>query len=209
MRSVEKICKLPCSRSCHERARCPKEFLEVVRLRRRAVGVAQGHDDLRDLRGFLQKGLGDADGDVAAAFVDHIVAAAEDGAERHHLALVVGAHQRDLVADLHLQFVGEQRTEHQAGGVDAEIVDVARDDLVSQRRGAQVKLQVDALERHDLRLEVALARDVALHQRRAGEHVGELPRHAHDLGGVGDALVYLRRCWPLRTVPPSALLKVV
>ena len=54
--------------------------------------------------------------------------------EGHHLALVAVADQRDVVADLELHLVGEQRAEDQPVGIDAVVVEAAGDDL---RRAAR------------------------------------------------------------------------
>ncbi len=117
IRSAENTCNMPRLAFLPRTRPVSEQPLEMVRQRRGAVGIAQGDDDHRNQRGFLQQCLRDADVHVAAAFVDDVVAAAEDGAKHHRLAFAAGADASSRVADLELHLVGEQRAEHYAVGV--------------------------------------------------------------------------------------------
>ena len=190
IRRVLNTCNIACLAVLPRTRPVAEEALEVLGQLWSAVGIAQGDDDLRNQRRLGEETLRQTHVHVAAPLVDDVVAATEDRssgssscAARRCLMSVTA------VANLELHFVGEERAEDQAVGPHAVVIDLSFDDLLAQRRGAQLLVEVDALKVDDLALQAPARGNVALHDGRAGDHVGKLPGHAHEFVGVGDPLV--------------------
>src|SRR5579859_4110928 len=112
-----------------------QQLLQMSGQLRRAIGVAQLDDDERDLGGFLQQTLRDAQVDEPALLVKHVVTGAENSAYFEAARLTSGSHDRDRVTDLHVHLLREQRAKEQSRWLLTKVAEIARDHMPAQIRG--------------------------------------------------------------------------